>query len=218
MQYHFFLLIIILGYLLGSVPFGLLIGKARGIDIRTVGSKNIGATNVFRTVGKKWGILAFICDFLKGLAGAALVPWLIWTVLLGAEISAIPPEFRLAGGLAAVAGHTWPVWLKFKGGKGVATSFGMLVAVAPSAVGIALFVWIAALLLSRYVSLASILAALALAILVWIEPFYVSGYPAIRILLSILGALVIFRHRSNIIRLCRGNENRFSFRKKVDNN
>ncbi len=205
-----YFLVIFAAYLLGTVPFGFLIGKARGIDVRTVGSKNIGATNVFRTVGKKWGTLAFICDFLKGLLSAALIPYLV-SLVLKCEITT---ELKLAGGLAAVAGHTWPVWLKFKGGKGVATSFGMLVAIAPAAVGTAFALWIVSFVLSRYVSLASILAALVLAILVWVNPFYVDGNIAIRILISLLGALVVFRHRSNIVRLCNGNENRFSFKKK----
>ena len=109
-------------YLVGSIPFGFIIGRLRGVDVRMVGSKNIGATNVFRTVGKKWGLLAFLCDFLKGflptLAAKCCVPAIGW--------------LPVAVGLACVIGHTLTVFMKFKGGKGVATAFGMLVALGTS--------------------------------------------------------------------------------------
>ncbi len=202
--------VIVVAYLLGSVPFGLLVGLARGVDVRTVGSKNIGATNVFRTVGKPWGVMAFLLDFGKGVAGAALVPWLASLALGGV---ADPALLRLAGGLAAVAGHNWPVWLGFRGGKGVATSAGMLVAVAPAAVGMAVLAWIVVFVSSRYVSLASISAAVVLGALVWVNPFAVSGPVAIPALLSLLGLVVVVRHHANISRLLKGTENRFSFRR-----
>ena len=193
----------LVAYLLGSIPFGLLIGLSRGIDVRTVGSKNIGATNVLRTVGKPWGILAFSLDFAKGLVAAAVVPRLV--------LAGSPPALAmLVGGIAAVVGHTWPVWLRFRGGKGVATSAGMLVAVAPAAVGLALAAWLVVLLASRYVSLASITAAVVLAVAIWFPPFAVAdGGVLIPVLVSLLGALVVYRHRSNIARLANGTENRF---------
>ncbi len=202
--------IVLIAYLIGSIPFGLLIGLARGIDVRTVGSKNIGATNVLRTVGKPWGALAFLLDFAKGYAGAALVPCLVAAIPgLG---SATGPLAALAGGIAAVLGHTWPIWLRFKGGKGVATSAGMLVAIAPAAVGLALAVWLLVFLTSRYVSLASIAAALVLAVAIWFPPFAVkSGGTILPALVSLLGLLVVYRHRTNIARLATGTENRFKF-------
>ena len=207
-------LTILLAYLAGSVPFGLLIGLARGVDVRTVGSRNIGATNVLRTVGKPWGALAFVLDFAKGVAGAALAP-LLAQALLGGGWTSPAALARLAGGLAAVAGHNWPVWLGFRGGKGVATSAGMLVALAPTAVGLAFLLWLAVFLATRYVSLASILAAVALGVLVWVPRFAVPGGGVVApALLSLLALAVIWRHRANIARLAAGTENRFSFRRK----
>ena len=204
-------IVIVVAYLMGSIPFGLIIGLARGIDVRTVGSKNIGATNVLRTVGRPWGILAFALDFGKGVAGAVLAPLLANAVCGGAPA---PDIAALAGGLAAVAGHTWPVWLRFRGGKGVATSAGMLVAIAPAAVGIAFAVWLVVLIASRYVSLASISAAAALAVAIWFRASHSAPHwwlvPA---LVTALAVLVIARHHANIARLMSGTENRFSWKR-----
>ena len=204
-------IVIVVAYLMGSIPFGLIIGLARGIDVRTVGSKNIGATNVLRTVGRPWGILAFALDFGKGGAGAVLAPLLANAVCGGAPA---PDIAALAGGLAAVAGHTWPVWLRFRGGKGVATSAGMLVAIAPAAVGIAFAVWLVVLIASRYVSLASISAAAALAVAIWLRASHSAPHwwlvPA---LVTALAVLVIARHHTNIARLMSGTENRFSWKR-----
>lgn len=192
-------------YLLGSIPFGLLVARSRGVDIRSVGSRNIGATNVFRCVGKPWGILTFALDFLKGLAAATLVPGLVARLLPGGE----PQILALLGGSAAVIGHTWPVFAGFKGGKGVATGFGMLLAIAPAAVGIALAVWILTMAASRYVSLASVTAAAALAVLVWLPRF--RAYPPASAVITLLALGVIVRHRGNLARLLRGTEARFAF-------
>lgn len=200
----------LLAYLAGSIPFGLLIGLAKGIDVRKAGSGNIGATNVLRVVGKPWGALAFLLDFLKGVAGALLAPAAA-AALLGADGGA-PANAAIVGGLAAVAGHNWPVWLRFRGGKGVATSAGMLVAIVPAEVGVAFAVWLAVLLISRYVSLASICAAIALAAAVWLRR--PAGAPVLlQTLVTILSAFVILRHRANIGRLIAGTENRFTFKK-----
>ena len=196
-------------YLMGSVPFGLLIGLARGIDVRKHGSCNIGATNVLRVVGKPWGVLAFILDFGKGVAGALLAP-AIAAGMSGAS-GANPAHLALAGGFFAVAGHNWPVWLKFKGGKGVATSAGMLVAIVPQQVAVAFAVWLAVLLLSRYVPLASICAAVALAVAVWTSR--AGGDIVLPVLVTVLAAFVVVRHRANIVRLASGTENRFKFRR-----
>ncbi len=205
-----FLLYILTGvfaYLLGSVPFGLIVARARGIDIRAVGSRNIGATNVFRCVGKPWGILTFALDFLKGLAGASLIPCLA-SRLTAAE--GVPdPTLALVGGAAAVVGHTWPLFAGFKGGKGVATGAGMLVAIVPAAVGLAFAAWLIVMAVSRYVSLSSVTAAMVLAALVWVPRF--CGHLPSSIVITAIAAVVIIRHRTNIARLANGTESRFAF-------
>lgn len=181
-------------YLVGSVPFGYLIGRVRGVDVRTVGSRNIGATNVFRTVGKKWGLLAFFCDFLKGF-----LPTLA-AVKLAGGVEWLP----VAVGLAAVVGHTLTVFMKFKGGKGVATAFGMLVALTPGLVGMAFLVFSLMFALTNYISLGSCSAALFIAVGVWFVPAVLAA----KIIITAIGAFVIVKHRSNIVRLARGNENK----------
>ncbi len=197
----------LLAYLLGSVPFGLLLARSRGVDIRAVGSRNIGATNVFRCVGKPWGILTFALDFLKGLVGASLIPSVASRLIAVEGTSA--PTLALVGGAAAVIGHTWPLFAGFKGGKGVATGFGMLVAIAPAAVGIAFGAWLVVMALSRYVSLASVAAAAVLIALIWFPRF--CGHLPSSIVITVIAAGVIVRHRSNIARLINGTEARFSF-------
>ena len=154
-------------YLVGSVPFGFLIGKMRGVDVRTVGSKNIGATNVFRTVGKKWGLLAFLCDFLKGF----LPTFAAKTFAAGAE------WLPIAVGLSCVVGHTLTVFMKFRGGKGVATAFGMLVALMPGLVGIAFLVFIALFASTNYISLGSCGAATFLAVSIWFVNIFTLNKP-----------------------------------------
>ena len=187
-------------YLVGSVPFGFLIGKMRGVDVRTVGSKNIGATNVFRTVGKKWGLLAFLCDFLKGF-----VPTMV-AKHCAADVSWLP----VAVGLACVIGHTLTVFMKFRGGKGVATAFGMLVALIPGLVGIAFLVFIALFASTNYISLGSCGAATFLAVAIWFYPVPL----AVKIIVSIIGVFVVVKHKSNISRLLNGTENKIYIFKK----
>lgn len=196
-------------YLIGSIPFGFLVAKSKGVDIRTVGSRNIGATNVFRTLGKGPGILTFLLDVLKGYVSAALLPLLAAHLVPGMECD--PANIRLIGGLFAVLGHTWSVFLGFKGGKGVATSAGMLIGIAPAAVAIAFGGWVVVFLLSRYVSAASILAAALLATLMWLPAFYVNALTAT--LLTCLALTVIIRHHANIGRLLKGTESRFALTK-----
>ena len=191
-------------YLLGSIPFGLLIGKLRGVDIRTRGSGNIGATNVFRCVGKAWGISAFCLDFFKGYAATALLPMLIGT--FGQET--LSPNVRLVGGLLAILGHNYPVFLRFKGGKGIATSAGVLAGIAPLVILPAAGAWLLLFATTRYVSVASIMAAGMTAAGGWI--FY-SDRGATPYALTLLGLMAIWRHRSNMQRLKRGEENRFDF-------
>ncbi len=187
---------LIAGYLIGSIPFGYLIGRARGVDVRTVGSKNIGATNVYRTVGKKWGFLAFFCDFLKGFAPTFLV-----VSYYGAN------ELAVATGLACVVGHTLTCFMRFKGGKGVATAFGMLVALCPALVGLAFLLFVVTVWLSHYISLGSCLAASAMAIAIWFDwPYHY--VLALKIVMTLLGVFIVYRHRSNIVRLLHGCENK----------
>jgi len=188
-------------YLIGSIPFGLLISKAKGVDIRKQGSGNIGATNVLRCLGKPLGIACFVLDALKGYLPAAFFP------ILGL----IEPTFGILFGAAAILGHNFPVFLKFKGGKGVATSAGVLLGVAPLAVGVGILVWVVVFYTSGYVSLGSIIAALAVVIIGWTV-----GYgPAIASALTLLGALTIWRHRENIKRLIAGTEHKFQKKTKM---
>lgn len=194
-------------YLIGGIPFGYLIGRMRGIDVRTVGSKNIGATNVFRTVGKKWGFLAFALDVAKGL-----VPTLL------AKSFAPAAWLPLAVGVMCVVGHMLTPYMKFKGGKGVATAFGMLIGLVPALVGVAFLVFVAAFALSNYISLGSCLAAAFLAVSVWFPWLGVKGVADLPqcILVTVIALFVIWKHRSNIKRLVSGTENKiYIFKKKA---
>lgn len=200
---------ILVSYLVGSVPVGLLLARAKGIDIRTVGSGNIGATNVFRSVGKPWGVATFIADALKGFVPAFFFPGLAGELLPESGVL-----FALLCGVAAVAGHNWPVWLCFRGGKGVATSAGVLLGVAPAAVGIGLLTWIVLMAATRYVSVSSIGTALAVPAFGWW--MYREEGPLLPVVLTLLGVLLIWRHKSNIVRLLSGDENRFDLRKRKE--
>jgi glycerol-3-phosphate acyltransferase PlsY len=199
----------ICAYLLGAVPFGFLIAKMKGVDIRTVGSGNIGATNVFRSISKPLGILTFALDTLKGFCGVH-VP-LVLARLAGVE-AAEGMALPVFCGAMTVAGHNWTCFLKFKGGKGIATSAGMLLGLSPLGVGIALFVWIVTFVTTRYVSVASIGAAVTLAVAVWPLHLYTQGawFPAV---LTLLALVAIWKHRTNIARLRAGTESRFTFRR-----
>ena len=199
-----------MAYLIGSIPFGFLIAKTQGKDIRTLGSGNIGATNVFRSISKKLGIITFALDVGKGLCGVLLVP------LLASKITGVTCEgmgLQLLCGAMTIAGHNWTCFLGFKGGKGIATSAGMLIGLSPVCVGIAFLGWLVTFLTTRYVSVASIVACLVLAIAVW--PFHMNRegiwFPLVLTLLAVLG---IWKHRANIGRLFAGTESRFDFKKK----
>jgi glycerol-3-phosphate acyltransferase PlsY len=200
-------------YLMGSIPFGFLIAKTQGIDIRTVGSGNIGATNVFRSVSKKLGVITFALDFLKGYCGAALLP-LLANAIASAPLEGLAKDILpvLCGALTIV-GHNWTCFLGFKGGKGIATSAGMLMGLSPLGVSIALTLWFVIFVTTRYVSVASICAALTMAVLVWPLHLKTHGvwFPAV---LTLLAALAIWKHRSNIARLRAGTESRIEFGKK----
>ena len=198
--------IILVGYLIGSVPAGYLAGRIVGIDIRKVGSGNIGATNVLRILGKRYGYPVFLFDFLKGVAAVEMSILIFDRCHPGAsrELCAI------LGGVASVIGHSYPVWLSFKGGKGVATSVGVLFALIPFAALSFGMVWIATFLTSRYVSVASIAAATALPVTVGALLYVGQLNKPVLLYFSIcLAAIVIVRHRSNVSRLLRGTEPRF---------
>lgn len=193
-------------YLVGGIPFGYLIGRMRGVDVRTVGSKNIGATNVFRTVGKKWGFLAFALDVSKGLLPT-----------LAAKSFAPVDWLPLAVGVTCVVGHMLTPYMKFKGGKGVATAFGMLIGLVPALVGVAFLVFVAAFALSNYISLGSCIAAAFLAVGVWFPWLGTRGSGDLPqcILVTVIALFVIWKHRSNIKRLATGTENKiYIFKKK----
>ena len=189
----------IIAYLFGAVPFGLLVAKMHGVDIRSKGSGNIGATNVLRVIGKGWGIFTLVLDALKGFIPAFIFP----------RLANLDGEWGVLFGLAAIIGHTFPVYLKFKGGKGVATSAGMLIGVAPLAVGVGILFWIICMAIWRYVSLASIVASAAIAAMVWI----VDKGMIVNMALTVLSALIIWLHRANIKRLLNGTESRFGKKK-----
>ncbi len=188
---------ILAAYLIGGIPFGYLIGRMRGIDVRTVGSKNIGATNVFRTVGKKWGLLAFACDVLKGA-----LPTLAAVLFL--------PGYELFVGVSCVVGHMLTPFMKFRGGKGVATTFGVLIALSPILVCCAFVIFSVVFALSNYISLGSCTAAAFLAVMVWFPVLGEKGVDNIPkcILLTLIALFVIWKHRSNIVRLVKGCENK----------
>jgi glycerol-3-phosphate acyltransferase PlsY len=192
-----------IAYLAGSIPNGLLIARLKGIDIRTVGSGNIGATNVMRSVGKPWGIATFVLDALKGFLPAACLPALVDAG------SAAPAELpAVLCGAAAILGHNFPVYLRFKGGKGIATSAGVLLAIAPAAMAAGLAAWLLLFYTTRYVAVASIGAAIAVPVAAWW--LYASGGALVPSALTLLGLLAIWRHRSNIQRLRAGTEHRFT--------
>ncbi|VBB06162.1 glycerol-3-phosphate acyltransferase plsy [Lucifera butyrica] len=186
------LAVIGLSYLIGSIPNGLLIGKGlTGVDIRQFGSKNIGATNAFRVLGPWPALAVFVSDMLKGVAGVYLGSWLVGT-----------PLAQLLGGIAAIAGHNWSVFLGFKGGRGVSTGLGVIAMLVPKVTLIIFLVWGVIVFTTRYVSLGSVVGAALLPVLVWLfreqtEYLY----------FSIIAALfVIIRHKANIERLLKGTE------------
>lgn len=192
----YYLLLIVIGYGLGSIPFSYIVSQRLGhVDIRTKGSGNTGATNVYRVLGRKIGLIAFVGDFLKGVIAA-----IIGRLIAGPDGAAICAT-------VAVLGHCMPFTLGFKGGKGVATSAGMVVATQPLIALVVFIIHLGSLKLFRYMSLSSIIAAILLPILAIM--FSTSN---IYIGCSLfLGAFVVWRHRSNIQKLLKGEENRFNF-------
>ena len=197
------LITLVLAYFFGSLPTGFLVARAMRVDITQVGSGNIGATNVFRVLGKGPGALVLIVDLLKGAMAVQYAPALA-VVMAPSDSLALP---ALAA-LGAVLGHNYTCWLGFKGGKGVATSAGAMAALIPPAFGVTVITWLLVFFLSRYVSMASIAAAIILPVA---TVFTVSGptrWPLVAFT-SALAALAVWRHRANIERLKAGTEHRF---------
>ncbi|HEU4341533.1 MAG TPA: glycerol-3-phosphate 1-O-acyltransferase PlsY [Candidatus Binatia bacterium] len=186
---------IIAAYLLGSVPSGYLVARFAGVDIRNEGSGNLGATNVARVIGKRQGILTLIADTAKG--------WL--PVFVALQLGMAPSVAALAG-VAAFLGHLYPVFLRFRGGKGVATAFGVLLAVAPLATLVLILIFAVVVLSSRFVSLGSVAAAAAAPIIV----FGLSYSLGVVAMSGFLALLIILRHRTNIQRLRGGTEPKFT--------
>lgn len=202
-------LYILVAYLIGSVPFGYVAGRINGIDLREHGSHNIGATNTVRVLGKRWGIPVFILDFLKGF-----MPLLLMKYHLGGDVTSFDSAqmgWLMGMLIALVLGHTFTCFLRFKGGKGVATTAGCLVALAP-AIGLwAVAAWVGCMILTRYVSLSSMVAGVAMmfsaAYLFWYQDGVCSVADMMVLgLLMLVFVLVVVKHRSNIVRLCKGTE------------
>ena len=200
-----YILTAVAAYLLGSIPSGFLVGKARGVDIRSLGSGNIGATNVFRFLGTPAGVLVLLADALKGWLAVSVAATCLGSWAYPGAGSLAAEWFRIVAGVCAVLGHNYTCWLYFKGGKGIATSAGVLVALVPYALLIILGVWIIVFGLSRYVSLASICASISL-------PFAtaITGCSLTLIVItSAMTLLAVYKHKSNIKRLIDGTEHRF---------
>src|SRR5258707_10741471 len=191
-----YVLTVVVAYLLGSIPTGFLVAKARGIDIRTVGSGNIGATNVFRHLGTPAGILVLLTDAAKGWVAVVLVAPSIAAWFHAAGNPRICEWFPICAGISAILGHNYTCWLHFKGGKGIATSAGVLLALVPSGLLAILGIWTIVFVMSRYVSLASIAASFALPFAVWLT----KKDPTLTIVTAALAALAIYKHKANINR------------------
>jgi glycerol-3-phosphate acyltransferase PlsY len=195
------LLALVLAYLIGGIPFGYFVVRWRtGRDVRDFGSGNIGATNVLRTTGRSAGVLTLLLDVVKGFAGVALVAWMV------------PDDphilWRSAGALAVMAGHAFPIFLSFKGGKAVASFIGAFLYLAPLPLLAVLILFVAVVAYTRYISLGSIVAAGSFPFAVWLilhppAPLWIAAL--------IAGAFIVYRHRANIQRIRAGNENVFSF-------
>lgn len=201
------LFVVITAYLFGSIPTAVWVGRFfKGIDIREHGSKNAGATNTFRVLGKRYGWLVLFTDVIKGTTAACLPYFLAHTAFAGYK-----DEFlilQLVGGFTAVLGHVFPVFAQFRGGKGVATSLGIVIGINPPAAGICLAIFLLVFLSSRYVSLGAIIASLSFPV---VSYFFIHDDTRIMIIFTIvLGTLVIWAHRKNIERLLKGTENRMN--------
>ena len=198
-----YIVVAVAAYLLGSIPFGFLVAKAKGVDIRSVGSGNIGATNAMRVLGKPVGIFVLLLDVLKGYAAVAWLPLAVLKIFNAANPDI--ETFCIIAGIFAVLGHNYTCWLKFKGGKGIATTAGVYLALAWPAMLIALGIFILAVALTKYVSVGAIVAAIALPVIIWMM---MPHNLFLGIVTTALGVMAIYKHKSNIQRLMAGTENR----------
>ena len=212
-----YIVTVLAAYLLGSIPTGYLVARARGVDIRASGSGNIGATNVFRVLGKPAGIFVLVVDGMKGyLACTWLVELVIWVVFGSAHHSDdLARNLSLAGGITAILGHNYTCWLKFKGGKGVATTAAVLAGWTLPGFFIALVTWLVVAAISRYVSLASMAAGISLAFAAWFTEtsWHTKHDLPLTIICALLGTLAIYKHKANIKRLLNGTESRMGKKK-----
>ena len=205
---------VISSYLLGSIPTGYVVGLAKGVDIRKVGSGNIGATNVFRSLGQRLGIFVLVADGLKGWAACELISNLVLRNFYAESINDLPfaEYLKMTCGVCVILGHNYTFWLRFKGGKGIATTAGVLAALFWPVFITVLSTWIVFFLATRYVSIGSIAAAISLPI----AAIIFNNSHRLIFVASILGALALWKHLPNFKRLLQGTENRISFRKKPD--
>ena len=188
------ILAIVIGYLLGAIPFGLIVGKnIYGIDLREHGSNNTGATNAFRVLGPMPALFVGIPDMLKGVLAVYF-----------AQLLSANPVIMVVAGIAAICGHNWSMWMKFRGGRGVATSGGVLLMLAPKVVGIVLVVFIILVAITRYVSLGSVTGGILVPFLMW----YFEYPLVIKIFGIVVAIFIVLRHRANIKRLLNGTENK----------
>src|SRR5436190_23752599 len=194
-------LVAFVSYLVGAIPFGYLVARAHGVDIFRAGSGNIGATNVWRVLGWRWGVLVFLLDFAKGAGPTLVAKWL--------DPVFLPDTLPVVAGVAAFLGHLFPVYLGFRGGKGVATGAGVIVVLLPLPALAAILTWIVCIAAFRYVSLASLVAAVVLCLVYLAETSAPFEMPAVILSVFCLLAvsLVFVKHRSNIFRLLHGTEN-----------
>lgn len=194
---------VLLAYLIGSIPTGYIFGKVlKGIDIREYGSGNVGATNVFRSVGKVPGIIVLVLDLVKGLVAVTLIPYLVRLVFT--EPAVYGSVYLISLGAAAIVGHIWTCFLRFRGGKGVATTAGVMIGLYPVVFFIGLAVWVIFVLIWKYVSLASIAAAVSLPVIALIMGKDIATI----VFFSILAILGTYSHRANIKRLLQGTESK----------
>lgn len=209
--------IILLSYLIGSIPFGLIVGKlAKGIDIRKYGSGNIGSTNVSRIIGFKYGLIVQIGDILKGLVAPLVIANIFYSESPFHDYIPINDFtfIQIIAGIAAVCGHIWTIFAGFRGGKGVNTAVGILIGLAPIDLLLSFGIFLLVLIISGYVSLGSIIAAISFPTIMFIREnifkVSISGYSTLIIFSIILSLIIIYTHRSNINRLITKKENRFS--------
>ncbi len=197
-------------FLLGSIPFGIVFTKSKGIDLTGTGSKNIGATNVLRTAGKLPALLTLICDMLKGTLAVFICKMVITSIDPG--FAAAAGDFWLGiAALAAVSGHMFSVFLSFRGGKGVATGFGVMLVYSPAVAGIMFLVWVSTAIIFRYSSLAAIITVIVMPVV-----FILFNASMTRVIIGVLLALlIVFKHRSNIMNLIAGTESRISDKAKA---